>query len=170
METRNFVKELHNIQNNAYDAIVELFKQKGITELDISNKDDEYDDVFVYRFKENTNYAEDIQLVRITLDDTVLNFIGEDNIPYHASDFHIGTMPYIHNIVRWIIEDMPDVTASKRYNVHLYYHGCFSTIVEALNEEDALDKAQIEVESLNDLEFMDAIDIHSNGSDVAEEK
>ena len=120
METRNFVKELHNIENNAYDAIVELFKQKGITELDISNKDNEYDDVFVYRF-EDTNHAEGIQIVRITLDDTVLNFIGENNISYHASDFHIGTMPFIHNMVRWVIEDMPDVTMSKRYNVHLYY-------------------------------------------------
>lgn len=55
MGTRNFVRELHNIQNNAYDAIVELFKQKGITELDISNKEDEYDDVFVYRFKEGVS-------------------------------------------------------------------------------------------------------------------
>lgn len=170
MGTRNFVRELHDIENNAYDAIVELFKQKGITELDISNKDNEYNDVFVYRFEDNANRAEEIQIMRITLDDTVLNFIGEDNIPYHASDFHIGAMPYVHNIVRWIIEDMPDVTMLKRYNVHLYYHGCFSTIVEALNEEDALDKAQIEVESLNDLEFMDAIELQSNGSDVTEEK
>ena len=169
METRNFVKELHDIENNAYDAIVKLLKQKGITELDISNKDNEYDDVFIYRF-EDTNRAETIQIVRITLDDTILTFIGEDNKPYHAFNFHIGTMPLIYNIVRCVIEDMPDVTMSKRYNVHLYYHGCYSTIVEALNEEDALDKAQIEIDQLNDLEFMDAIEIHSNGSDVTEEK
>ena len=79
-------------------------------------------------------------------------------------------MPYIHNIVELVTTNIPDVEKPKKYNVYLYYHGCFSTTVEANNEEEALWLAQEEAEKLSDLEFLDAIELQTNGKDVCEDK
>ena len=165
----NYVKHLQNIDNSAFDAIIELFQLKGITELGISNSNNEYDNVYAYCYDDDCHCATNIKLNRIVLEDDNLTFIDENGSPHSVHDFHIGTMPYIHNMVMLITSDMPDITQPKKYHVYLYYHGCFSTTVEAENEAEALDLAQIEVEKLSDLEFLDAIELQSNGNDVSEE-
>ena len=38
MTQTDFVKKLKDIDTNAYTSIIEVFKTKGITELDINNK------------------------------------------------------------------------------------------------------------------------------------
>jgi hypothetical protein len=167
---QNYIKRLHNIDNSAFDAVVELFNLKGIKELDISNSNDEYDDVKAYCYDDDCHCATNIKLNRIVLENGNLTFIDEYGSPHCVTDFHIGTMPYIHNMVKWITSDMPDIIQPKKYNVHLYYHGCFSTTVEAKTEEEALDLAQQEIDALSDLEFLDAIELQSNGNDVSEKR
>lgn len=162
----NFVKRLQNIDNGAFDAIVELFKLKGIEELDISG----IDDTNAYCYDDDCHHATNIKLNRIVLENDNLTFIDECGSPHSVKDFHIGTMPYIHNIVELVTSNIPDVEKPKKYNVYLYYHGCFSTTVEANNEEEALDLAQQKIDNLSDLEFLDAIELHTNGYDVSEGK
>ena len=166
MKHTNFVKQLQNIDNIAYDAIVELFKLKGIKELGISG----IDEANAYCYDDDCHHATNIKLNRIVLENDNLTFIDECGSPHSVKDFHIGTMPYIHNIVELVTTNIPDVEKPKKYNVYLYYHGCFSTTVEANNEEEALWLAQEEAEKLSDLEFLDAIELQTNGKDVCEDK
>lgn len=108
MTARNFVKELKNIDTHAYNSIIEVFKTKGITELDISNKNDEYD-VHAYCYNDDCHSADNIKLVKIVLNEGYLFFIEEGGFEHTMLEFHDGTMCYIHNIVMRITNDMPDV-------------------------------------------------------------
>ena len=54
----------------------------------------------------------------------------------------------------------------KDYEVYIYYHGCFSVVVQATSEEEAYQKALLEEEKLSELEFYQAIELQSNGHDV----
>lgn len=167
MNKPNYIKTLRENDNHAYDAIVELFKTKGITELDVSNPDDEYDDVQVYCFDDDGHCANNIKLHRIQLTEKGnLNFLDENNTPYSVHEFHNGSLPYIHHIVDWITSDMPDVDIRKKYNVQIYYHGCFSTTVEASDENEALDVAREQADSLSDIDFLDAVGLMEDGHDV----
>lgn len=168
MAQTDFVKELKNIDTYAYNAIIEVFKAKGITELDISNKDDEYDDVHAYCYNDDCHSADNIKLDRIVLDDNQLVFIDEMGFTHYMRDFHDGTMPYIHNIVAWMTGDMPDVKATKLYEVQIYYHGCYSTSVEAADEDEAFQIVREKANSLPDLDFLDAVELQENGHDVFE--
>lgn len=58
----------------------------------------------------------------------------------------------------------------KKFNVYLYYHGCYSVEVEAESEEQALELAEEKVEELNDIDFIKAIDLMPDGEDVYEVK
>lgn len=167
MAQTNFVKELRNIDTYAYNAIIEVFKAKGITELDISNKDNEYDDVHAYCYNDDCHSADNIKLDRIVLDDNQLAFIDEMGFTHYMRDFHDGTMPYIHHIVTQMTEDMPDAN-KKVYVVQIYYHGCFSTSVEATNEDEALEIVREKANSLPDLDFLDAVELQEDGHDVFE--
>lgn len=166
----NFVKQLQNIDMYAYNAIIELLQLKGITELDISNPDDEYDDVYVYCYNDDCHSADNIKLNKIIFSEGLLLFVDEKGNRYLKQNFHIGTMPYIHNIVEWLTSNMPDKPQTKKYTVSLYYHGCFSITVDAVSEEEAYDIAQEKVQNLSDLEFLDAIDCAQSGKDIYEEK
>lgn len=53
------------------------------------------------------------------------------------------------------------------YDVRLYYHGCYSTTVEANTPEQAREKAEDEALSMTDLDFCHAIDIMQDGCDVS---
>lgn len=53
------------------------------------------------------------------------------------------------------------------YDVRLYYHGCYSTTVEANTPEQALEKAEDEVSSMTDLDFFLAIDVMQDDCDVS---
>lgn len=168
MTHTDFVKELRNIDTYAYNSIIEAFKAKGITELDISNKDDEYDDVCAYRFNDDCLGADNIKLDKIVLKEGHLTFIEEGGYEHAMHDFHEGTMPYIHNIVMWIIGDMPDVETTKFYDVQIFYHGCYSTSVMAVNEHEALEIVREQVNCLPDLDFLDSVEFQENGHDVCE--
>lgn len=168
MAQTNFVKELQSIDTFAYNAIVEQFKLKGITELDISNKDDEYEDVTAYCYNDDCHSADNIKLNKIVLQNEQLLFIDVNGEEHTTSDFHIGTMPYIHNIVAWMTDDMPDVKATKLYEVQIYYHGCYSTSVEATSEDEAFQIVREQANSLPDLEFLDAVELQESGHDVFE--
>lgn len=168
MAQTDFVKELRKIDTNAYNSIIEVFKAKGITELDISNKDDEYDNVYAYCYNDDCHSADNIKLDKIVLNEGHLSFIEEGGYEHTMQDFHDGTMPYIHNIVMWITGDMPDVKATKLYEVQIYYHGCYSTSVEAADEDEAFQIVREKANSLPDLDFLDAVELQENGHDVFE--
>lgn len=168
MAQTNFVKELQDIDTFAYNAIVKQFKLKGITELDISNKDDKYDDVTAYCYNDDCHSADNIKLDKIVLQNEKLLFIDVNNEEHTKSDFHIGTMPYIHSIVACMTDDMPDVKTTKLYEVHIYYHGCYSTSVEATNEDEAFKIVQEQAISLPDLDFLDSVELQESGHDVFE--
>lgn len=168
MTQTDFVKKLKNNDTNAYNSIIEVFNAKGITELDISNKDDEYDDVHAYCYNDDCHSADNIKLDKIVLNEGRLSFIDESGFEYSMQDFHDGTMPYIHSIVMWITDDMPDVKATKLYEVQIYYHGCYSTSVEATSDDEAFQIVREQANSLPDLEFLDAVELQENGHDVFE--
>lgn len=54
----------------------------------------------------------------------------------------------------------------KNYQVYVYYHGCFSTIVEAEDEQKAKELAKSKADSMNDKDFLQAIELIEDGSDV----
>jgi hypothetical protein len=54
----------------------------------------------------------------------------------------------------------------KNYQVYVYYHGCFSTIVEAEDEQKAKELAKSKADSMNDKDFLQAIELLEDGSDV----
>lgn len=54
----------------------------------------------------------------------------------------------------------------KKFNVMIYYHGCFNTEIEANNEKEALELARTEAYTLDDTEFLRAIEVMEEGHDV----
>lgn len=54
----------------------------------------------------------------------------------------------------------------KKFNVWIYYHGCYSTEIEAESQDEALEKARHQVYDMSDNEFLKAIEVMENGSDV----
>ncbi len=54
----------------------------------------------------------------------------------------------------------------KNYQVYVYYHGCFSTIVEAEDEQKAKELAKSKANSMNDKDFLQTIELIEDGSDV----
>ena len=70
-------------------------------------------------------------------------------------------MPYIYRNVKYYIEN-----SVKTYHVVITYHGAYSTLIHADSKENAIEKVKHEVQSLSDLEFMDAIELIENGTDV----
>jgi len=52
------------------------------------------------------------------------------------------------------------------YDVRLYYHGCYSTTVEANTPEQAREKAEYEAISMPDLDFFHAIDVMQDDCEV----
>jgi hypothetical protein len=166
MAQTDFVKKLKNNDTNAYNSIIEVFKAKGITELDISNKDDKYDDVHAYCYNDDCYCADNIKLDKIVLNEGCLSFIDDGGFEYSMKDFHDGTMPYIYSNVMQFTDDMPDVKATKFYEVQIYYHGCYSTSVEATSENEAFQIVREQASSLPDLDFLYAIELQYNGHDV----
>jgi hypothetical protein len=163
MEYVNLTEQLRFNDRQAVLLIKNLFKEVNITELDISNSNEEYDDVYAYCFNDDGLTADNVKLNKIVLDDDTLIFIDENNFSHHFLDFHNGSMPYIYNAVYNIVKDMIN---AETYDVHIYYHGCFSTTVKASNKDEAYAIALEEVGKLSDLEFLDAIELQVNGSDV----
>lgn len=53
-----------------------------------------------------------------------------------------------------------------KFNVYLYYHGCFNTEIEADTEEEALELARSKSAGLSDTDFLHAIEVMEEGNDV----
>ena len=156
----NYVQELRELDYRAKNDIIKLLKEKGITRLDVSNKDIQYEDLFVY------TYGESVKIDTIILEDDTLMFVDSRNSHYSSSDFHDGTMPYIYAYVETIIGDL-NTEVEREYEVYLYYHGCFSTYVKAKNSDDAVRQVRYKVDELSELEFLHAIELVENDYDVS---
>jgi hypothetical protein len=155
----NYVQELRELDYRAKNDIIKLLKEKGITTLDVSNKDYQYEDLFVY------NYGESVKIDTIILEDDTLMFVDSGNYRYLSSNFHDGTMPYIYGYVETLIGDLK-TEVERVYEVYLYYYGCYSTNVKAKNEDEALQIARNLVSNMSEVEFLSAIEAQENGYDV----
>lgn len=156
----NYVQQLRELDYRAKNDIIKLFKEKGITKLDVSNKDNQYEDLFVY------TYGESVKIDTIVLEDDLLMFVDRNDYHYSSSDFHDGTMPYIYAYVETIIGDL-NTEVEKEYEVYLYYHGCYSTNVKAKNKDEALQFARNLVSNMSEVEFLSAIEAQENDYDVS---
>ena len=155
----NYVQQLRELDYRAKNDIIKLLKEKGITRLDVSNKDNQYEDLFVY------TYGESVKIDTIILDDVLLMFLDSNEYAYSSSDFHDGTMPYIYAYVETIIGDL-NTEVKKEYEVYLYYHGCYSTNVKAKNKDEALQIARNQISDMSEVEFLSAIEAQENDYDV----
>lgn len=54
----------------------------------------------------------------------------------------------------------------KKFNVSIYYHGCYNTEVMAEDEDKAMQIARDKVYNLNDTDFLHAIDVIEDGTDI----
>lgn len=156
----NYMQELRELDTRAKNDIIKLLKDKGITTLDVSNKDNQYEDLFVY-----TNYEMSVKIDTIILEDDLLTFVDSREYHYLSSDFHDGTMPYIYAQVETIIGDL-NTEAEREYEVYLYYHGCYSTSVKAKNKDEALQVARNLVSNMSEVEFLSAIEAQESDYDV----
>lgn len=157
----NYIQQLRELDYRAKNDIIKLIKDKGITTLDVSNKNKQYEDLFVY-----TIYEMSVKIDTIILEDDLLLFVDSKEYTYSSSDFHDGTMPYIYAYVETIIGDL-NTEVEKEYEVYLYYHGCYSTNVKAKNKDEALQFARNLVSNMSEVEFLSAIEAQENDYDVS---
>ena len=61
-----FIKELENVDTNALNSIIQMFNRHNITELDVSNKNDDFEDLEVFVIDDDCN------LNRIKIDNIIL--------------------------------------------------------------------------------------------------
>lgn len=156
----NYIQQLRELDCRAKNDIIKLLKEKGITRLDVSNKDNQYEDLFVY------TYGESVKIDTIVLEDALLMFLDSSEYAYSSSDFHDGTMPYIYAYVETIIGNL-DTKVEREYEVYLYYHGCYSTNVKAKNKDEALQIARNQISDMSEVEFLSAIEAQENDYDVS---
>lgn len=108
MNKKHFVRDLIEIEESSYNAIVDLFKANKILLLDFTGSDVDIE-AFSYNDDET---ATNIKIVKIELDETgQLDFIDSDGFSHSSSNFHIGSMPYIYESVLDFID------YSKNYDV-----------------------------------------------------
>lgn len=155
-----FIKELENVDTNALNSIIQMFNRHNITELDVSNKNDDFEDLEVFVIDDDCNLNR-IKINNIILKNNCLLFIDDNRNIYKQFELIEGSMPYIYRNVKYHIEN-----SVKTYHVVISYHGAYSTLIDADSKEIAIEKAIHEVQCLSDLEFMDAIELNENGTDV----
>lgn len=56
----------------------------------------------------------------------------------------------------------------KTFNVQIYFHGNYNVNIKARNKEEALEKANDQIENMDNLAFLQAINIQDDGYDVRE--
>ena len=56
-----------------------------------------------------------------------------------------------------------------KYNVILSYYGAYNVIVDAPNEDSAIDYARAEVDAIDEITFLRAICVQENGIDIYKE-
>lgn len=155
-----FIKELENVDTNAFNGIIQMFNTHNITELDVSNKNEDFEDLEVFVIGDNCDLNR-IKINNIILKNNCLKFIDDNGNKYEQFELIEGSMPYIYRNVKYYIEN-----SVKTYHVVITYHGAYSTLIHADSKENAIEKVKHEVQCLSDLEFMDAIEIIETGTDV----
>lgn len=155
-----FIKELENVDTNALNSIIQMFNRHNITELDVSNKNEDFEDLEVFVIDDDCNLSR-IKINNIILKNKCLKFIDDNGNKHEQVELIEGTMPYIYRNVKWHMEN-----SIKTYHVVISYHGAYSTLVHADSKENAIEKVIHEVQCLSDLDFMDAIELKENGTDV----
>ena len=155
-----FIKELENVETNAFNSIIQMFNTHDITELDVSNKNEDFEDLEVFVIDDGCNWNR-IKINNIILKNNCLKFIDDNGNKYEQFELIEGSMPYIYRNVKYHIEN-----SVKIYHVVITYHGAYSTLIHADSKENAIEKVKHEVQCLSDLEFMDAIEIIETGTDV----
>ena len=98
----DFVSKIRKVDYAAIQEIIDIFNQKGITELDVSNHNNEFDDVKAYCFNDDCHSADNIKINKVVVRNGYLYLIDDDNVEHSTKDFHEGTFPYIYNAVYWI--------------------------------------------------------------------
>lgn len=96
MNKKHFVRDLQELENSSYNAIVELFKANKILLLDFTGSDA---DIEAFSYNDDDT-ATNIKIVKIELEETgCLDFIDSTGFSHSASNLHIGSMPYIYEQV-----------------------------------------------------------------------
>lgn len=103
MKKVNFVEITRQNDLNAVQAIITMFNDKGITELDTSNSDRISDDLEAYCFDDDCHSADNIKIDKIILRNGYLYLIDDSGFEHNVDDFHCGTMPYVYNAVYWYL-------------------------------------------------------------------
>lgn len=103
MKRLNFTEQLRSLDKTAIHEILNLMELKGVSEVDLTNQNDKYDDVYAYRFDDDGHSANNILIVKAISEEykgnTYLTLIDDDGHHHTALDFHEGTFPYIYNAV-----------------------------------------------------------------------
>ena len=167
IENVGYIDKMQTLDKSAYDSIIDWFKMYNITELDMSADNNNGLTTDGYCYSDDGVTMENITIDKIILDNDELIFMEANGSIHNRHDFHVGSMPYIHYAVKGLLEIMELPTSiEKDYEVYIYYHGCFSVVVQATSEEEAYQKALLEEEKLSEAEFYQAIELQSNGHDV----
>jgi hypothetical protein len=160
MANENYVEKLEKIEKSSILAIIDLFNEKGITELDVSSND-----VYAYCFDDDCHCADNIKINTIKVENGYLSLIDDSGFEYSAIDFHIGTMPYIYNEVSLMLTNKEK---KKTFDVQVHFHGSFNTTIQADSEDEARELAWAEYNKLDDEQFLNEIELTENGIDIIE--
>ena len=167
IENVGYIDKVQSLDKSAYRSIVDWFKMHNITELNMSADNNDGLTTYSYCYNDDGITMENIIIDKIVFENDELLFNEANGTTHNRHDFHPGSMPYIHYAVKSILENMELPTAvEKDYEVYLYYHGCFSVVVQATSEEEAYQKAILEEEKLSELDFYKAIELQTNGHDI----
>jgi hypothetical protein len=103
LKWQNFTAQLRNLDKTAIYEILNLMVLRGVTEVDLTNQDDENDEVYAYCFDDNGHSAGNILIKKAKMDInngvSYLILVDDEGIEHSAMDFHEGTFPYIYNAV-----------------------------------------------------------------------
>lgn len=167
IENDGYIDKMQSLDKSAYRSIVDWFKMYNIIELNMSADNNNGLTTYGYCYSDDGVTIENITIDKIVFENDELLFKEANGTTHKRRDFHVGSMPYIHNAVKNILENMDLPTAvEKDYEVFLFYHGCFSVIVQATSEEEAYQKAILEEKKLSELDFYKSLQLESNGRDI----
>lgn len=99
MKWQNFTEQLRTLDKTAINEILNLMELKGVTEVDVTNQNDEFDDVYAYCFDDEGHSAENILITKVESQNGYIILVDDMGIEHTPIDFHDGTFPYIYNAV-----------------------------------------------------------------------
>jgi hypothetical protein len=103
LKWQNFTAQLRNLDKTAIYEILNLMTLRGVTEVDLTNQDNESDEVYAYCFDDDGHSAGNILIKKAKMDInngvSYLTLVDDEGIEHSTMDFHEGTFPYIYNAV-----------------------------------------------------------------------